>query len=342
MKRKRILTIGGATQDIFIAHKDIQSTELESKQGTRSCLLFEQGKKIEVSDIIYATGGGATNSAASFQRLGFSVAVCSKVGNDLQAEFIIDSLKKETVDTSFIQRSQTIPTGVSFILPSANANSAILAYRGANKELSQADIPFSDFKQFDHLYITSLSDAASSVLLPICKQAHALSIPIATNPGSSQLEMGAATLCEALHYMDILILNKDEAQIFMRSLVKSDNVCFSIPNYCKAVLNYGPRIVVVTDGKEGVYIASGSTIYFHKSIPTTLVSTVGAGDAFGSCFVASIIQGFTLEEALVRGIVNASSVISFVTAKKGLLHADTLEQKIKAFGKPTIQIFPLI
>jgi len=370
MKPKSILTIGGGTQDIFISYKNTETVKFQSKQGTRSCLLLEEGAKIEISDITYATGGGATNSGVSFQRLGFSSSACCKLGNDLQAQFILESLKKESINTSYIQHTADLPTGTSFILPSPVGNHTILAYRGANKHLNESDIPFDTLTSFDQLYITSLSGASSAMLIPVCKQANKLGIPVATNPGSSQLAAGADVLCEALKYIDILILNSDEAKKFMLSLVKKDtqlqqtleqsnietaphmpdllgsifyeNIRFSLPDFFKQVLGQGPRIVVVTNGKEGVYVASETTMYFHPSIPTNIASTVGAGDAFGSCFVASITQGQSLKQALLRGIINASSAISFVTAKEGLLDYDTLEEKVQNFDASKLQTFSLI
>ena len=75
MKTKKVLTIGGGTQDIFISYKDAETVQFESKQGTRSCLLLEEGAKIEVSDIVYATGGGATNSGVSASAMATAIPV---------------------------------------------------------------------------------------------------------------------------------------------------------------------------------------------------------------------------------------------------------------------------
>ncbi len=370
MKQKRVLTIGGGTQDIFISYKDVETVQFHSKYGTRSCLLLEEGAKIEISDIIYASGGGATNSGISFKRLGFSVASYCKLGNDIPAQFVLNDLKKESLDVSFIGHEKDIPTGISFVLPSPVGNHTILVYRGANKNLTAQDIPFDAFVLFDQLYITSLSGPSSRMLIAICKQAQKHGIPVATNPGSSQLAAGAGVLREALEYIDILILNSDEAKEFMLSLVETNiqlqqeleqqkfekkegiplllgsifyrDICFNLSVFFKEVLDRGPRIAVVTNGKEGVYVATDTTIYFHPSIPTKVINTVGAGDAFGSCFIASLLNEYSIEQALVRGIINASSVISFKTAKEGLLESDALEKHVQEFGKPKLRTFSFI
>ena len=86
----KVLTIGGATQDIFILHEQEETiTYRKSKTETQTFLLLQEGKKIEINIVIYTTGGGATNAAVSFKRLGFDVTTFFKVGNDSQATAIV-------------------------------------------------------------------------------------------------------------------------------------------------------------------------------------------------------------------------------------------------------------
>ena len=72
-----------------------------------------------------------------------------------------------------------------------------------------------------------------------------------------------------------------------------------------------------------------------------MVNTLGAGDAFGSCFAASIFLKKSVEQALVNGIINATSVISYLDAKTGLLNAAALEQRAREVGLGNILRFAL-
>ena len=83
------------------------------------------------------------------------------------------------------------------------------------------------------------------------------------------------------------------------------------------------------------------TIYFHPSIATNIVSTVGAGDAFGSCFVGSIMKGHSVEQALIQGILNSLSVLQYEGAQEGLLTMSTLEENYSSAPKNLIQKFAL-
>src|SRR5437016_5339166 len=99
---KKFLTIGGATKDIFINYENEKNMQLSTKTKTNSYILLEEGLKIDVMDIHNATGGGATNSAASLKKLGLEVSCCFKIGNDKAGEFILEELNKIGISTNFV------------------------------------------------------------------------------------------------------------------------------------------------------------------------------------------------------------------------------------------------
>ena len=348
---KKVLTIGGATQDIFIKYENPQMLRIHSKKHKKEFVTFEEGSKIEIQDLSYSTGGGATNSGTSFSRLGFDVSTIFKTGDDTQANMIIEKLKKENIDISHIKKSSTLLTGTSIIIPCLSGDRTVLVYRGSNTQLKKEDINKDLIANCDQLYITSLSGKSSKLLGYITEIAKKHNVPIATNPGSSQLAAGAPQLRDSLPNIDIFILNSDEASKFMHTLVQAgkqlkpdimhENIYFNLQQYFKEVLKRGPKIAAVTNGAEGVYVAKENTIYFHPSMKTKIVSTLGAGDSFGSCFVASLSKGKSLKESLLRGIINATSVISYLDAKTGLLTNDELEKRAAKITTKHIIKFPL-
>ncbi len=103
------------------------------------------------------------------------------------------------------------------------------------------------------------------------------------------------------------------------------------------MLKLGPRIVVVTNGGEGVYVATPDKLYFHPSVSTKIVNTLGAGDAFGSCFVGMIYAGVSIGDAMRRGVLNSASVIAYPDAKTGLLNSEQLQQGQKTLPAAALQ-----
>jgi sugar/nucleoside kinase (ribokinase family) len=357
---KKVLTLGGAMRDVFLEYDPKHVLHMDGHAHEKSFITLEEGTKIDVKTIAYHVGGGAANAAVSFKRLGFEVEAFFKLGQDHEGDYILNHVRKEGVNTSHVVRTDTDETGVAIILPCPEGNKVALVYRGANLTLQQKEVPWSSIEQVDQLYITSLGAASAQILLPVVMYAKKHHKAVAVNPGTKQLQDGALLLRDALPYIDVLILNSEEAQQFMLSLghINQDTVKPSVfahhatqipellqstqmSDYFREVLSRGPTIVVVTNGAEGVYVATASTVYFYPSRATHVVSTLGAGDAFGSCFVACLLQGDSIERALVAGTINSSAVIEHVGTQVGLLTQQDLEERLQKADMSLVQTFPL-
>ena len=301
----------------------------------------------------------------SFARAGFDVEAFIKIGNDKAGDFIVDTLKKEHVATAHIVRTNDAPTGQSFIIPGPQGNNAVLVYRGANITLKKEELPEDAIQHANQLYITSLSGPAAPLLVPITQLAKKYNIPVAANPGTSQLHAGAQFLKDALRGINILILNSYEAELLMISLavklprldipeshdkklptlltktLGSATTHFTLKQFFNTVHECGPEVIVVTNGAEGVYASDKNSIYFHPSIKINIVSSLGAGDAFGSCFVAQLNKNKSIEDALRMGVINSSSVIKHLGAQTGLLTGDELERMCAHLDKNLLKKYSL-
>jgi sugar/nucleoside kinase (ribokinase family) len=120
-----------------------------------------------------------------------------------------------------------------------------------------------------------------------------------------------------------------------------ENYSFSLRNFFKEVLAMGPSIVVVTNGGNGVYAATQESLYFHPSADITVCDNIGAGDAFGSSFVGSLLLGDSLEKALRNGIVNSASVLQKMGAKPGLLTRKQQQEQAQKLPQNALTIEPL-
>ena len=374
---KKVLTVGGATIDIYLHYEGADFMSINQKNQIFNYMLFKSGEKIEVENILYFTGGGATNSSVSFKRLGFDTTCFCQVGKNSEGKEIIKELEGEGIDISKIIISEQYPSGKSFIINSLKKERTIFAYRGANGFLDANKIPFNEIKNSNQIYITSLSYNSSNLLPNIVEFAHKNNIPVAINPGISQLANGTKKLKESLKYIDIIILNSSEAKTFMIALTKDDeeykkafessknktkitlfdktneipyllktpfiyeNFYFSIRKFFKEIIKMGPKIVVITNGENGVYVCTKNELLFHPSIKTEIRDTLGAGDAFGSCFVGSILHGNNIEDSLKYGIINSSSVIGQIGAKPGLLTYKKLKEKAKKLDTNLMQKFSI-
>lgn len=364
VSKKRIITIGGAMRDLFLQSSHVQTMCLSGVCESQPFVALQEGRKIEIESLQSFPGGGAVNSAFSFAKQGHAVDIFCKTGSDSEGDFVSAALHAEGVETKHILKDAHEGTGLSIIIPCASGNRTALVYRGANAKLTQEEISShvlkSDLlKNRDLVYITTLAEGASQALPAIAQEAKRNNALVAVNPGTSQLTKSVATLKAALPNIDILIMNKYEATLLMSAVSGSiSGTDFTLENFFTEILKRGPQIVVVTNDKEGVYVASREPvagmvsgvsvaqvdlcpahIYFQPSVKTHIISTLGAGDAFGSTFTGYILEGASILDAMRAGVVNAASVLSSLGANTGLLTQSELDESASHLNKAELQTF---
>ena len=354
----KLLTIGGATQDAIADY------------GNRKKPVFpwKEGSKIEVEKFHYTTGGGATNSAVSLKKLGHEVSTIISIGNDAKGQELLKDLAAYALNLVPVMQDNK-ETGVSFIVPTEHKDRIIFSCHGANEQLTQQAISKELIALHDCIYISPLHGQSAQLLPYITHIARtkidsAQKYKVAVNPGSSQLHEEFSSLKGSLSEIDILMSNTEEMKLIMsglknnnfissgkqlivdgpplmRSVLAGDKISFTVREYFTELFSYGIKRIVVTDGKNGVYVATKDTLYFHPSMTVPVTNTLGAGDAFCSTFVGLLMLGHHVEYALRGGVLNAASVIQKIGAKTGLLTLKELDAQIKTLPQKSLQTFPL-
>ena len=369
MKKIKALTIGAATLDTIIEYEDMLSINLQKKDNVNSFMLLEEGAKIEVTEFNSASGGGATNAAVSIKKLGIDVNFFGKVGKDLKSDVVLKELKEYGINTSNVKYSDILGTASSYVIPTLSGDRVIFAYRGANADIQKEDVPIQAIKEADFLYITSLSKNSASILPHIVEIAKQNNTKVAINPGNSQLALGKSFIKDAMFGIDTLVLNYQEAQKLMMSLLSTkdlniidsvnentdnrldgndaifQNSTFRLRDFFKLCFKLGPKTIVVTDGSSGVYIANNNEIIHSKALYVeNVVNTLGAGDAFSSTFCANLYKGNSIVESLKYALINSAEVVKRKDAKSGLLNLEELniiKEKIDKQVDENIGIRPL-
>lgn len=294
-----IITIGSATQDVFLTSKDY--TLIPSKKfstGVGECFAF--GSKIEVKNIFLDTGGGGTNTAVTFAHLGLKTTSLARVGDDAPGREIRSVLRTHGVATNLLITTKKEHTAYSSILLTAMGERTVLVYRGASAHFSVREIPWKKMHA-RWFYISSLG-GNMIVLKKLFLHAKREGIKIAWNPGGGELSHGLTKLVSFIKQSTVLILNREEASQLFKNATLS--LC---------------DIIVVTDGPRGASVYAAGEHLFAPSTGHKPVNTTGAGDAFGSAFVAGIMKGLTTADALRLGILNSGLVVTKMGAKNGLL-----------------------
>jgi len=309
-----IVTIGSVTRDAFFKSKDFRTrAQLESKTGKEMCL--DLGAKIAIPEVIFTTGGGGTNTAVSFSRQGMKTACIGRVGDDVSGGEIKKELKLENID-DFLQVDLVHKTAYSLILVTDEGERTILEFRGANDYLSEKEINWGKLKMKEGgwLYLDSLA-GNKDLLVTAIKWAKENNLKIAFNPGKTEIGFGKE-LQQYLDAVDVFIVNEDEAALvagIKYETKREEEVFAELDKAVKGivVMSKGPRGVIVSDGKKR----------YSAGIPDSpVIDRTGAGDSFGSGFVSGYIQSNgDIAYAIQLGTANATSVVQYFGAKKGLL-----------------------
>ncbi len=306
-----VITIGTVTRDVFLKSSDFKIVKNEDfRTGVAGCFML--GTKLEVPEVVVASGGGGTNTAVSFARQGFKTACIGSVGNDEIGNEVAEELKKENVEPLF-EKDPNHNTAYSTILVAENGERTILEYRGANDYLNEKDIEWESLKS-DWVYIDSLAGNLN-LLGRILDWAGKNGSKTAFNPGKRLIKLGKE-LWPFLDKIDIFIANEDESAYVSGIEYKRERE----PEIFSKMDELVKGIVVMTKGPRGVEVSDGKNHYLAGVPDSPVVDRTGAGDSFGSGFVSGYIHSEgNIEYAIQLGTANATSVVGYFGSKKGLL-----------------------
>ncbi|MHB8904148.1 MAG: carbohydrate kinase family protein [Patescibacteria group bacterium] len=320
------ITVGGTTRDISFFTD--QGVVLDNKKDIlrQKILAFESGAKIKVDKFYYSYGGGAANAAACLTNFNFKVACLAPIGDDRNGYLIKENLKVHNIDTRLIKKIPNEESGSSFVLIAPNGERIIFAQRGANKGLAINEKDVSYLKKTKNIYIASLAGDWLGNLRKIFSVVGGRKGPnVFWNPGMTQLLNGADKINMYLKKTTIFACNKDEAMTLVLNTEGYKHVNHQelnkVENLIKIIHSFGPKVVVITLGGDGVMVFDGQKIIQRDIIKAKkLVDTTGVGDIFNSSFAAGwILFKGDFDKTLHLSLQNAAAKVSHIGAQNSLI-----------------------
>jgi ribokinase len=262
------------------------------------------------------SGGGGTNTAVGFSRLGLKTAAVARCGWDFAGKLVRQEIKKEKVADELLVQLEGEKTDYSTILIGPSGNRTILVWRGGTR-LERSVINFKKLNSF-WFYIASLEGNLELLaqLVNFAKESH---IKVAINPGKREIEEKEKLLIIAKK-ADVFIVNRQEAaRLTDLSLEQKEvfgRMCLSLPK----------TMVGVTDGENGVSVClPGKGRLVMEGFKIKMVDQTGAGDGFGCGFIGGLAKGWELEKSLKLGVANGASVVTKIGAKEGLIRESEVD-----------------
>jgi sugar/nucleoside kinase (ribokinase family) len=327
MQKIDLLTIGDCSIDLFMKVPDRAAGITQVGIDGVQTMCFSHGSKIMVDGFQSSIAGNAINVAVGTKMLGLNVAVYSETGGDANADKIEYRLKKEGVDTKFLIKNQGTETALHAVIVFAGERT-IFSYHGKrNYKIQKWDKP-------KFIYYTSLGEGFEQFQKELVEYLKKNSdIGVIFNPGTFQMA-NVDALKDILEVCDILILNKEEALRITNSSLPTfgmkNDLKDEIHDLHRKLQKMGPKLTAITDGERGATACDGNKMYseaiYDEKRP--VVDKTGAGDAFSAGFVAAIIHGKKLEEALKWGTINSACQIKVVGSVEGMLTLREMEIRL--------------
>jgi 5-dehydro-2-deoxygluconokinase len=280
-------------------------------------------------------GGSSANIAVGLARLGVKVGIISAVGDDLLADYLLDFLKSEAVDTRFVRRIPGHGTSLCLTEISKEHGFRQVFYRHKPAD-AQVTIGDQEIKAITsgRMFITngtSLQDgpsrAATQRALKAASEAGVqtvVDVDYRASSWTSPEEAGKAARA-VLSNVRMLIANELEMQLLAGDGDRDANVA--------AMLLGGVSVVVCKLGDKGVeaHTPEGREVAAPEAVE--VVSTIGAGDGFASGFLFGVLSGRSLREALMLGNASAAVVVSRVSCSDAMPYLHEIAPSSCATGK---------
>ena len=266
-------------------------------------------------------GGGAANAPSALARMGIPVASFSKVGDDLNGEFIRRELGKLGVDTTGFCVSPTESTPFTFVAIHTDGDRTFIHTPGANLTFSPGDLDLNrvlsaDYLLYHDLWVLPAFDGkpAASLLAEAQKRGVAtlLDEDFGYGPRRDQLE-------EMLPYCDYFIPSyHDLSGIYPGA---------SPEEMAAVLLARGARHVVLKMGQEGCVVAWGNERHRVPCLPAKVVDTTGAGDCWDAGFIAALAHGEDIVAAARTGNACAAFGIEAIGGSTGVPTYDAVRRR---------------
>ena len=245
-------------------------------------------------------GGAPANLLAAISKFGGKCYFFTKVGRDMFGEFLIETMRSSGVETDGIAIDDVHNTTLAFVSLDESGDRDFSFYRrfGADAHLSIDDINEDIIRasKFFHFGSLSLTNepmiSATEKALNAAKNAGCI---ITYDPNYRPLlwdseAHAVRAMKEYMAYADIVKVAYEEALLI--------SGCDDIEEAAMSLLKIGMRILLITDGGNGVRYYSKSGSGFLPTIKANVVDTTGAGDIFFGTFIYGLIKDRIEKDAL--------------------------------------------
>ena len=277
MQRAKICVVGACNLDLISYVPRLPSMG-ETLHGSR----FQMG-----------FGGKGANQAIMAAKMGGAVTMVSKLGQDVFGENTLKNFKSWGVNTQHVHFTDQAFSGVAPIAVDPEGHNSIIIVTGANDLLTGAEVEAARSAIASSSILVCQLEIPLDISLAALRIAREEGVKTIFNPAPALSEIPA----EIYHLSDIFCPNETETELLTGMSVDSVE---EAENAAKVLIERGAAAVILTLGKRGSLLVTG-TIAEHVPVePVKALDTTGAGDAFVGSLAFFLAAGKSLSDAIAR------------------------------------------
>jgi len=274
MPRPRIVVVGSSNIDMVVKSEKIPGP----------------GETVLGGEFVMVPGGKGANQAVCAAKLGASVELVARIGEDVFGQVSLENFGHVGVGTSFLTRDPERASGVALICVDRAAENAIVVAPGANNGLSPSDVDraVDAIRQADAVLL-QLEIPAETVVHTI-EMAKSMGKRVVLNPAPIR-----PMSKDILGMVDVLVPNQHEAADLLGRT--GEGADLDAESSAELLLAMGVGAVVITLGSQGAYVAADGIRERIAPMKVKAVDTTAAGDAFTASLTCALAEGMTLVDA---------------------------------------------
>jgi len=288
---------------------------------TRVEQLPKPGETVAGSDMEILAGGKGANQAVAAARLGGTVRLIGRIGDDAWGSEQPAKLQADGVDVTHVKATPGTKTGTALIMVDSQGRNCIAVSPGANAMLTAADLQAAEGVIAEAAVVLTQLETPRDVLADLVTLCKRLKTPLVLDPAPAP-----RTLPPEFLAVDVLTPNRGEA-LRLAGHAPDDVVDAEVLAW--KLLELGAKAVVLKLDKDGSMVANRDGVRQVPAFNADVVDTTAAGDAFNGALAVMLAGGATLDEAAC--FANAAG--SLTCEKFGAIASlPTLEQVEKRLG----------
>ncbi len=268
------------------------------------------GQTLSGSGFFTAPGGKGANQAVAAARLGATVRMVGRVGNDAFGPVLLAGLADDRVDAGGVLADAAHPSGVALITVDDRAENTIVVVAGANGAIGEPDLTRLD-AALDGAQVLLLQ---LEIPLPMVQSAAELArrrgVMVVLDPAP------ARDLPPALYRtIDLITPNEHEAAALVGFPIDTPEAA---EQAVVALCQRGVGQAIIKRGGAGACWGDAHRQQQIAPFPVKPVDTVAAGDAFNGGLATALAAGLPLAEALRWGMAAGALAVTKAGAQPSL------------------------